>query len=329
MKENFWGDQAEATEINKEISEIKDDVEKIDFLNKELKEIDELIELEGDGLNQEINQKIELIEKEIEKEEIKTYFSGKYDKRNSVLQIFSGAGGQDAQDWVAMLCRMYEKYLEKEGFKINIIEQSLGESGGPEGRIGVKEVSLEVKGNYAFGTLKGEQGVHRLVRQSPFSSKQIRHTSFALVDVLPEINYKDDNFELKNDEVEFSTYKSSGPGGQNVNKRETAVRVVHRLTGLSASSQTSRLQGENREKAMKILAAKVQRYNEEKEKKKIKEIKGGNVSVEWGNQIRSYVLHPYKMVKDNRTGIETSKVEEVLEGDLNQFIQAQIKNKKQ
>ncbi len=325
LDSNFWEDQEKATEVNKEISEIKEDVGKIDSLKASTKDLEDILSLEDEDLSEEIEKKLEVIEKEIEEEEIKTYFSEKYDKRNALFQIFSGAGGQDAQDWVAILLKMYEKYLTSKGFKTTIVEQSFGEAGGPDGRIGIKEVSLEVKGLNAFGLLKGEKGVHRLVRKSPFSSKQVRHTSFAMVDVLPEIRDKDDGIEIRSDEIKVDTYKSSGPGGQNVNKRETAIRITHLPTGIVASSQNSRLQGENKEKALKILMAKIHRFKEEEEKKKIKEIRGKNVSVEWGNQIRSYVLHPYKMVKDNRTGVETSKVEEVLDGNLDEFIKAEIK----
>ena len=224
-----------------------------------------------------------------------------------------------------MLLRMYEKYLTSKGFKIEITEQSFGEKGGHDGRIGIKEMSFEVKGPYAYGILKSEKGVHRLVRLSPFSSTQTRHTSFALIDVFPEISHKNDSVKLNHDEIKVDTYKSSGPGGQHVNKRESAVRVTHIPTGLTASSQSGRLQGANKEKAMKVLMAKIHRFNEEKNKKEIDKIKGGNISVEWGNQIRSYVLHPYKMVKDLRTGKETSDVEKILEGDLEDFIEEGVK----
>ncbi len=325
MDVNFWNDQNKATKVNQEISEIKEDVEKFNTLKNNLNDLDSIVDLQDDNLLSEIDSKLQEIEKEIQKQETKTYLSGKYDRRNALIHIFSGAGGQDAQDWVAMLSRMYEKYSLSKGFKVNIVDQSFGEAGGPDGRIGLKEISLEINGPYAFGFLKKEKGVHRLVRQSPFSSKKVRHTSFAMVDVLPEICYKEEDLELKSDEIKVDTYKASGPGGQHVNKRETAVRVTHIPTNLSASSQAGRLQGDNKEKALKILKAKINRFKEEKEKQKIKELKGDNVSIEWGSQIRSYVLHPYKMAKDTRTKVETSRVEDVLEGDLEEFIQAQIK----
>ncbi len=278
-------------------------------------------------LESEVEEKLKKIEKGIQKEETRAYLSGKHDKNNALLQIFSGAGGQDAQDWVAMLSRMYQKYLESAGFKITVIEQSFGDPGGPDGRIGIKEISLEIKGPYSFGFLKGEKGVHRLVRISPFSPKQTRHTSFAMVDVLPEIKIKESGMEIKDDEIRIDTYKASGPGGQHVNKRETAVRATHIPTGIVASSQGSRLQGKNKEKAIEILTTKLYRFKEEQRKKEVKGAKKENLSPEWGSQIRSYVLHPYQMVKDLRTGHETGNAESVLDGDIAPFMEAYLRHK--
>jgi peptide chain release factor 2 len=264
--------------------------------------------------------------KEIEKEEIKIFLSGKYDKNNAIMEIFSGAGGIDAQDWATILIRMFERYCERKGFQTKVIHQSFGEAGGPEGRIGTKSATLEIKGNYAYGFLKEESGVHRLVRQSPFSAKKLRHTSFALVEVLPEIGKKEqEEIKIKDEDLRLDTFRSSGPGGQYVNKRESAVRITHIPTGITVSSQSERLQGLNRDKAMKVLFAKLYQLKEAEKKEKLKEIKGGITSASWGNQIRSYVLHPYKLVKDLRTGVETSDVEEVLDGNLEEFIKAEIK----
>jgi len=225
-----------------------------------------------------------------------------------------------------MLQRMYERYCQRKGYKTEVLHQSFGEGGGPEGRIGTKQVSLEIKGNYAYGFLKKENGVHRLVRISPFSPKALRHTSFALVEVLPELpKIEESEIKIKPEELKIDYYRASGPGGQYVNKRETAVRITHLPTGIIASCQSERLQGMNREKALKILMAKLHQLKTERAEKELKEIKGGIISASWGNQIRSYVLHPYKMVKDLRTSIETSEVEAVLDGDLDQFIEAEIK----
>lgn len=267
-----------------------------------------------------------VLEKKIQKEEITTFFSGKYDKNNAILQIFSGAGGVDAQDWATMLLRMYERYCSAKGFQIKILHQAFGEGGGPEGRIGTKSATLEIKGQYAFGFLKKETGVHRLVRVSPFSAQKLRHTSFALIEVLPEIGQKEEKeVAIKPDELKIETFKSSGPGGQYVNKKESAIRITHLPTGIVVSSQSERLQGTNRENAMKILYAKLYQLKEAERKKELKEIKGKAVSASWGNQIRSYILHPYKMVKDLRTDVETSNTEKVLDGGLDEFIEAEIK----
>jgi len=243
------------------------------------------------------------------------------------MEIFSGAGGIDAQDWATMLLRMFERYCERKVFQVKIIHQSFGEGGGPEGRIGTKSATLEIKGSYAYGFLKNESGVHRLVRQSPFSAKKLRHTSFVLVEVLPEVGKKEqEEIKIKPEDLRLDTFRSSGPGGQYVNKRESAVRITHLPTGTTVSSQSERLQGLNKDKAMKVLYAKLYQLKEAERKKELKEIKGKTVSASWGNQIRSYVLHPYKLVKDLRTGVETSDVEEVLDGDLDKFIEKEIRN---
>lgn len=279
------------------------------------------------NLESKIKQgEIENLTEEIKKEEIKVFLSGKYDKNNAIMEIFSGAGGIDAQDWATMLLRMFERYCERKGFQVKIIHQSFGEAGGPEGRIGTKSATLEIKGNYAYGFLKKETGVHRLVRQSPFSAKKLRHTSFALIEVLPEIGKKEQGeIKIKDEDLRLDTFRSSGPGGQYVNKRESAVRITHIPTGITVSSQSERLQGLNRAEAMKILYAKLYQLKEKERKEELKEIKGKAVSAGWGNQIRSYVLHPYKLVKDLRTGVENSSVEEVLDGNLDQFIEAETK----
>lgn len=274
----------------------------------------------------EIGENLDKIEKDIERLEFKTFLSGKYDRNSAILEIYSGAGGQDSQDWATMLLRMYERYCTTKGFGFSVLQQSFGDPGGPEGRIGTKSATVEVKGNYAYGFLKKESGTHRLVRISPFNAQKLRQTSFAMVNVLPEI--EDDNFEvqLKSDDLRVDTFKSSGPGGQYVNKTESAVRITHIPTGVVVSSQSERLQGKNKDKAMKILLAKLYQLKEEQHAKELKDIKGENISASWGNQIRSYVLHPYKMVKDLRTQYETSDAEGVLDGDLEKFIEAEIKH---
>jgi len=240
------------------------------------------------------------------------------------LEIFSGAGGQDSQDWTTMLLRMYERYCSVKGFKTSILHQQFGDAGGPEGRIGTKSVTMEIIGNYAYGFLKKESGVHRLVRISPFNAQKLRHTSFASVNILPEIN-DNSEIEIKPDDLKIDTFKSSGPGGQYVNKTESAVRITHIPTGIIAASQTERLQGKNKDNAMKILYAKLYQLKQESHAKELKKIKGEQVSTAFGSQIRSYVLHPYKMVKDLRTQYETSDAEGVLNGNLEKFIEAELR----
>ena len=328
QKPDFWKDKEKAAEINQEISDLKEEINKFEKLTKELNELKELEKEIGEDekLIKEIEEKCRDLEEKIKKEEIKIFLSGEYDKNNAVLQIFAGAGGIDAQDWATMLIRMYERYCAAKGFKTKILHQSFGEGGGPEGRIGTKSATLEIKGNYAYGILKKETGVHRLVRQSPFSAKKLRHTSFALVEVLPEIKKEQQKeIKIKSEDLKLETFRASGPGGQYVNRRESAVRITHLPTGIVASSQSERLQGLNKEKAMKVLYSKLFQLKEAEHKREIKRVKGETVSASWGNQIRSYVLHPYKLIKDLRTGIETSNVEEVLDGNLDQFIEAEIK----
>jgi len=306
---------------------LREEIDNVKSLVEQVKELKELKSIGDEELAKELEEKIKTLSSLIESEETKVFLSGEYDKNNAILDIYSGAGGVDAQDWTTMLLRMFQRHCERKGFKVKVISQSFGEAGGPDGRIGTKTATLEIKGSYVYGLLKRESGVHRLVRQSPFSAKKLRHTSFALVEILPEIKKEQEKeIEIKEEDLKIEMFRSSGPGGQNVNKRETAVRIVHLPTGITVASQSERLQGLNKEKAMKILYAKLHQLKEAEQKEELKEIKGGNTSASWGNQIRSYVLHPYKLVKDLRTGVESSNVEDVLDGDLDQFIEAEIKN---
>jgi len=296
-------------------------------LKEEIEELEEL-ELDLEELKEEFSEaKAEELRRKLEKKELEVFLSGKYDKGNAILSIYAGAGGQDAQDWATMLLRMYERYTASKGFNTRILHQSFGEAGGPEGRIGTKQVTLEVKGKFAYGFLKKETGIHRLVRISPFSPQKLRHTSFALVEVLPEIKIEESEIKIRPEDLKIEFYRASGPGGQYVNKRETAVRITHLPTQIVVSCQSERLQGENRKRAEALLLSKLSQLGEEKKKQEISKIKGEKVSIGWGNHIRSYVLHPYKLVKDLRTGVETSKVEEVLDGNLEEFITAEIKSR--
>jgi len=295
---NFWKDKEKAIKITKELTALQQEVSEFEAIKTE---------------------------EDLRKIELRVFLSGEHDKGNAILSIFAGAGGQDAQDWATMLLRMYERYSAFKGFKTKILHQSFGEAGGPEGRIGTKQATLEIKGPFAYGFLKRESGVHRLVRISPFSPQKLRHTSFVLIEVLPEIKIEESEIKIKPEELKIEFYRASGPGGQYVNKRETSVRISHLPTGIVVSCQSERLQGENRKRAQVLLLSKLHQLREEEKKKEISKIKGKKISIEWGNQIRSYVLHPYKLVKDLRTNVKTSKVEGVLDGNLDNFIEAELK----
>ncbi|OQX00883.1 peptide chain release factor 2 [Candidatus Parcubacteria bacterium A4] len=313
---NFWERREDAVRISQELSQLKEDVAEMNCLKDDFEIVKDLDD----------ESELKKLEKRIMEKERMIFLSGKYDKGNAFLTIYSGAGGQDAQDWATILLRMYEKYCSRKNFKVKILDQAFGEGGGPEGRVGTKQVSLEIMGKYAYGFLKKEGGVHRLVRISPFSSKSLRHTSFALVEVLPEIK-EGESVVISPDDITVDLYRSSGPGGQNVNKRETAVRITHLSTGIVVACQSERLQGSNKQKALDILYSKLYEINKDNKKKEMSNMKGGKVSAEWGNQIRSYIVHPYKMVKDLRTDVETSDAENVLDGCLDDFIEAEIKLK--
>jgi len=327
QKPDFWQKEKKAGEIQQRIAFLKEKIEKLRFLKKEIKDLKEISPFikEGSKEEEEIKGKINEVAFEIKKESREIFLSGKYDSSSSILSIQAGAGGRDAEDWAAMLLRMYQRFCERKGWKFKILDQHFGEGGGPEGRIGIKEISMEIKGKFSYGILKKETGVHRLVRISPFSAKGLRHTSFAKVEVLPEIKEAETELKIKPEDLKIETFRASGPGGQYVNRRESAVRVIHLPTGLRASSQVERLQGQNRKIAMQVLTAKLVALREKEKEKEIEKIKGKKVSAEFGNQIRSYIFQPYKLVKDHRTGVETSNVEEVLDGNLDPFIEAEIK----
>lgn len=310
--------------MSKEISTLEEDIKRFDFLKKEVDELGELVESDDNSLEKELEDKISSLEKEVKKEEFKLFLSDKYDKGSAILSIYSGAGGQDAQDWATIILRMYQRYCERKGFKAKLISHSFGDVGA-EGRVGTKQVSLKIEGNYAYGFLKKESGVHRLVRISPFSSQSLRHTSFALVEVLPEVSQEEEKIEVKPEDLRIDFYRASGPGGQYVNRRESAVRITHLPSGIVVSCQNERIQGKNREIAMSMLYSKLYLLKKKEEEKKMNKMKGDLVSIEWGSQIRNYVFHPYRLVKDLRTGVESSNLESVLDGEIDKFIEAEIK----
>ena len=299
QKPDFWQDQKEAVRITQELSDLQQEL--ADFENVKTEE-------------------------DLKKMEFRVFLSGKYDKGAAILSIMAGAGGQDAQDWAAMLLRMYQRYSDRCGFKTKILDESFGDPG-PEGRVGIKSVAMETRGSYAYGFLKKENGVHRLVRISPFSAQSLRHTSFALVEVLPEISREEEkDLEVKPEQLSVEVCKASGPGGQNVNKRMTAVKITHLPTKITVASQTERSLAQNKESALKMLYAKLYQLKESQRAKELARIKGKAVAIEWGSQIRSYVLHPYQLVKDVRTNVETSDTGGVLDGKLDEFIAAEIKH---
>lgn len=326
---DFWNNPQEAGKLQKELSDIKAEVKDILELNKsisELKELEELVATD-ESLKPDFDNHLKQVVSKMDKMEISTFLSGKYDKGDAILTIASGAGGDEAEDWAAMLFRMYQRYADKKGFKYSVLDEARGEVSPESGKAGLKSVSFEISGRYAYGLLKKETGVHRLVRISPFSSQSLRHTSFASVDVLPIIGAEDaKDIELNPADLKIETCKSGGAGGQNVNKRETAVRIVHIPTNISASCQSERSQLLNREKAIKIVKSKLYQLKEKEREAELSQVKGEKKKVEWGSQIRSYVLHPYKMVKDVRTEYQTTQAEDVLEGNLDDFIEAELKN---
>lgn len=319
-KPEVWNDQAKVTELNKKISFINqkhDEVAEIESLISEADVYAEFVHA-GEAKIEDLSAVVAQAEKKLEQVELKNLLSGEHDPLNCFLSFSSGAGGVDAQDWTEMLMRMYTRWATNNGFKVTVAEYSAGDEAG------VKSATLYIEGPYAFGFLKGEKGVHRLVRISPFDANHRRHTSFSLVETLPELPPAEE-VEINNDDLRIDTFNASGHGGQNVQKNDTAVRVTHLPTGIVVACQNERSQGLNKSMALKILSSKLQELQEEEMKEKEKSMRGPRVSIEWGNQIRSYVLQPYTLVKDNRTNVEVGNAAKVLEGDLDEFIWSYLK----
>ncbi len=321
----FWDDKDRAAGKSQELAVVKREVENWDRITGDVESLEELLLLSGEDeeMQKDITARIKEIEKNVRAVETELFFSGKYDKGSAVLSVYAGAGGRDAEDWAALLFRMFHRFAERRGWKTLVVHEHWGEGSGPAGW-GLKNATMIVEGLYVYGYLKKECGVHRLVRISPFSSQSLRHTSFALVDIMPEF-VAPDEVEIRPEDLSIDFFRSSGPGGQNVNKRETGVRITHVPTGLQVASQAERSQERNRELAMKILRSKIYQFQLERQEKERQGIRQEKVSIEWGSQIRSYVMHPYQMVKDHRTGIETSQIDKVLDGDLEEFVEAEIK----
>ena len=323
-KPEFWDDNERAFKLSQELSLLKEEKELFDKIFSEWQDLSELAKISSSEAElSELSAQVAKLLAKIRKAELQTFLSGTYDKGNALLTLTAGAGGQDSQDWVALLFRMYERYCAKKNWKVKVLHESFGDPG-PEGRIGIKQVTFEVAGIYAYGFLKKEHGVHRLVRISPFSAKSLRHTSFAALEVLPEIHASQEHIEIRPEDLQVEMTRSSGPGGQNVNKRETAVRVVHIPTGIVVESQTQRSQQQNKEKALEILAGKLYFLQQQARAEELTKLKGKQNAIEWGSQIRSYVLAPYQLVKDHRTNVETSNTQAVFNGELDEFIEAEL-----
>ena len=323
MQEGFWNDQKESNKILAEIKSRKNKVTKYKELTVEINNIKELIELveieQDESFFNEINSSTKRIAKEIENFELQTLLSGKYDANNAILTLHPGAGGTESQDWAEMLYRMYSRWASRNGYEVKELDYLEGDEAG------IKSVTFEVNGENAYGYLKGEMGVHRLVRISPFDSGGRRHTSFASLEVIPEI---EDDVELyiNPDDIKMDVYRASGAGGQHINKTSSAVRLTHIPTGIVVACQTQRSQIQNRENAMKMLKSKLLDLKERENKETIEELKGVQRDIAWGSQIRSYVFCPYTMVKDHRTNFETGNIEAVMNGEIDDFIEAYLKN---
>ncbi len=307
----------------KELSDIRDEIATWKNLEKRISDALELAELGDSSLQPELEAEIGVITSELGRLEMATLLGGKYDRGNALLTINTGEGGTDAQDWAAMLERMYLRWCEKRGFSTEILDQTEGEEAG------IKTVSIAVNGPYAYGYLRAEKGVHRLVRLSPYDSAHRRHTSFAQVEVLPEAVQEDPTVVISPDDLKIDIYKSSGAGGQNVQKNATAVRITHLPTGLVVSCQNERSQMQNRENAMRVLRARLLDLAQIAADKHVSDLRGVYQKAEWGSQIRSYVLHPYQMVKDHRTEFEVGNAAGVLEGDIDGFIEAFLRMKQE
>lgn len=317
--QSFWLDQETAQKKSKTLSLYKDEISQIESLEENLGSLEEIVySPDAASLLEEIQKEVQIITKKIEKLEFNTYLGGKYDKASAILSIHAGQGGVEAMDWAQMLERMYLRYAEKKGWKVDIVDLIPGDEAG------IKSVTMTISGDYAYGYLKRESGVHRLVRQSPFNADKLRQTSFALVEVLPEIEDIQD-IPISEDDLEWEFFRASSHGGQNVQKVSTAVRLRHKPTGIVVTSQSERYQERNREIALSLLRAKLWEIEEEKRLQEKKSLKGEFKLASWGNQIRSYVLHPYKMVKDLRTQVEVNDPFSVLDGELDQFIEAELK----
>ena len=323
MNENgFWNDTRRAKGVMQKLDSYREIVGFWDDIEKRINDLDELVKIIDEKKDKDIlkeaKERLKKLEKEFTEHEFQALMNKRYDETSAIMAIHSGAGGVDAQDWSEMLLRMYLRYAEDHKYKTDIVHISKGEEAG------IKSATIIITGPFAYGHLKNEAGVHRLVRLSPFNSDNLRQTSFALIEILPEIT-SDDEIKINDDDLKIDTFRSSGAGGQSVNKTDSAVRITHLPTKTVVECQNERSQAQNKEQAMKILKSKLYKLQQEREEEEKQKLRGEYTSAEWGNQIRSYVFHPYKLVKDHRTGVETVDAEKVLDGDIDRFIEARLK----
>lgn len=316
---DLWNNRNHAQKVMKKIVDLREEIKGWEKFSEQINQAKEIAELSDESFRSELESEIDSISKEMDNRELKTLLSGRYDYGNALLSIHAGAGGTDSQDWAEMLQRMYLRWADQNQYSAEILDQSPGEEAG------IKSVTIAINGSYAYGYLKSEKGVHRLVRLSPFDAAHRRHTSFAQVEILPDIDEDDEEIVFAQDEVRLDVFKSSGAGGQNVQKNSTAVRLLHVPTGIIVTCQNERSQLQNRENAFRVLRAKLREIKREEQDKELALLRGTYQKAEWGSQIRSYVLHPYQLAKDHRTEFEVGNVNSVLNGELEGFIQAYLK----